>query len=175
MRASTSALLSLAAFAAANPLYGPPNEDITLKVGAGSSLEGYQLVRFANNGAAFPAFVTAAEAAESPSTFYLFYQNYGHFGFYSLNIDINGATYGFSVEGPPEIAQGRVVLIDSKTYGPNIWRPENDSPVFPWSGDSRDFTFACRNDDGHIQLGIYTPGKQPSSCEQVVLEYKAVA
>ncbi|KAI0531638.1 hypothetical protein GGR58DRAFT_508293 [Xylaria digitata] len=174
MRVSTSALLSLAAFATANPSYGPPNEDITLKVGAGSSLEGYQLVGFANDGAAFPAFVTADEAAESPSIFYLFYQNYGHFGFYSLNIDIDGATYGFSVEGPPEIAQGRVVLIDPETYCPNIWGPENDFPVFPWS-DSRDFTFACTNDNGHIQLGIYTPGKQPSNCEQVVLEYKAVA
>ncbi|KAI0905959.1 hypothetical protein F4823DRAFT_609077 [Ustulina deusta] len=173
MRASTSAFLSLAAFAAANPSYGPPDEDITLKVGAGSSLEGYQLVGFVDNTAAFPAFVTAAEAAESPSTWHLFYQNFGHFGYYSLNIVVDGATYGLSLPDPDFV--GPVTFIDSKAYGTNIWGPENDSPVFPWSGDYRDFTFACSNDDGHIQLGIYTLGKEPNNCEQVRLEYyKAV-
>ncbi|KAI8631014.1 hypothetical protein F5Y19DRAFT_427331 [Xylariaceae sp. FL1651] len=175
MRASASALLTFAAVAAANPSNGPPNEDITLKVGAGSSLEGYQLVGFIDNGAGFPAFVTAAEAAESSSTFHLFYEDYGHFGWYSLNIDIDGATYGLDVEAPGGTYEGPMIFIDSATYGTNIWDAKNDSPAFTWVGDSRDSTFACTNDDGHIQLGIYTPGKEPSNCEQVQLEYKAVA
>ncbi|KAI1152599.1 hypothetical protein F4825DRAFT_418463 [Nemania diffusa] len=174
MRASTSALVSFAAFAAANPSNGPPNENITLTVGAGSSLEGYQLVGFVDSTAAFPEFVTAADAAVSPSTFYLFYEDYGHFGWYSLNIDIGSATYGLDIQASDGLYEGPVIFIDSKTYGTNIWGPTNASPVFPWTGDSSDFPFACSNDDGHIQLGIYTPGKEPENCEQVQLEYKAV-
>ncbi|KAI0799044.1 hypothetical protein GGR55DRAFT_684339 [Xylaria sp. FL0064] len=200
MRASTIASLSFAAFAAANPSNGPPNEDITLTVGADSSLEGYQLVGFVDGASAFPAFVTAAEAAESPSsTFSLFYVDYGHFGWYSLNVDVNGATYGFDVKPEAGTFEGPMILISSDEYGSNIWGPTNASPAFPWTGelsnripdllvsglklifvdpstgDSRDFPFACTNDDGHIQLAIYTPGTQPKNCEQIQLEYKAVA
>ncbi|KAI1271256.1 hypothetical protein F5Y07DRAFT_404566 [Xylaria sp. FL0933] len=176
MRASTIASLSFAAFAAANPSNGPPNEDITLTVGAGSSLEGYQLVGFVNGASAFPAFVTAAEAAESPSsTFSLFYVDYGHFGWYSLNVDVDGATYGFDVKPEAGTFEGPMILISSEEYGTNIWSPTNASPAFPWTGDSRDFPFACTNDDGHIQLAIYTPGTQPKNCEQIQLEYKAAA
>lgn len=87
MRASVaSALFSLAAVATANPSYGPPNEDITLKIAAGSSLAGYQLAGFVDGASAFPEFVTATEAAEQASTFHLFFVDYGHFGWYSLNI-----------------------------------------------------------------------------------------
>ncbi|KAI1349284.1 hypothetical protein F5Y01DRAFT_327493 [Xylaria sp. FL0043] len=224
MRASTIASLSFAAFAAANPSNGPPNEDITLTVGAGSSLKGYQLVGFVDSAAAFPAFVTAAEAAESPSsTFSLFYVDYGHFGWYSLNtsfmrrfsrmsqslnsfirdilqfgympirrvmkfagprigdlpsarrLPYNSATYGLDVKPEAGTFEGAMILISSDEYGTNIWGPTNASPAFPWTGDSRDFPFACTNDDGHIQLAIYTPGTQPKNCEQIQLEYKAVA
>ncbi|KAI0442888.1 hypothetical protein F4803DRAFT_341387 [Xylaria telfairii] len=176
MRASAaSAILSLAAVAVANPSYGPPNEDITLKIGAGSSLAGYQLVGFVDGASAFPEFVTATEAAEQASTFHLFYSDYGHFGWYSLNIDVDGSKYGLDIEAPANVYEGTVKLIDAKTYGTNIWSARNDSPAFTWFGDSRDFTFACPSNDGHIRLGIYTPGKQPTNCEQVELEFKAVA
>ncbi|KAI0427059.1 hypothetical protein F5Y09DRAFT_317247 [Xylaria sp. FL1042] len=176
MRASAIALFSFAAIAASNPSNGPPNEDITLTVGAGSSLEGYQLVGFVNDTAAFPEFVTAAEAAESQSsTFYLFYNDYGHFGWYSLNIDVSGTTYGLDIKPEAGDYEGPVIFISSDEYGTNIWGPTNASPAFPWTGDSTDFPFACTNDDGHIQLAIYKPGNEPGDCEQVQLEYKAIA
>ncbi|KAI1747104.1 hypothetical protein F4782DRAFT_522364 [Xylaria castorea] len=165
----------VAAAAAVTPVNGPPDEDITLKVGAGSSLAGYQLVGFVDGEAAFPAFVTAAEAAESPSTFYMFYEDYGHIGWYSLNIDVAGATYGLDVDAPENVYQGLMKFIDSETYGTNIWTAKNDSPAFTWTGDGRDFPFACTGDDGHIRLGIFAPGSELENCEQVQLEYQAVA
>ncbi|KAJ8106797.1 hypothetical protein ONZ43_g6939 [Nemania bipapillata] len=178
MRPFSSVVLSFAALAAANPSYGPPNENITLTVGAGSSLEGYQLVGFANGTSPFPAFVPAAEAAVSASTFYLFYMDYGLFGWYSLNInfrvDVGSAKYGLDVQSPNGDYTGLMVFIPSTTYGTNIWGPEKTSPAFPWTGNPTDFPFACSDSDGNLQLAIYTPGKQPKNCEQVQLEYKAV-
>ncbi|KAI0450052.1 hypothetical protein F5B21DRAFT_448376 [Xylaria acuta] len=176
MRASAaSILLPIATVAAVTPSNGPPDEDITLKVGAGSSLAGYQLVGFVDGATAFPAFVTAAEAAESASTFHMFYEDYGHFGWYSLNIDVAGAKYGLDVDAPENVYEGLMKFIDSNTYGTNIWGAKNDSPAFTWTGDSRDVTFACTGDDGHIRLGIFTPGGELENCEQVQLEFKAVA
>ncbi|KAJ8129418.1 hypothetical protein O1611_g4213 [Lasiodiplodia mahajangana] len=169
MRASIPALFSLAAVAAANPSYGPPDENVTITVGAGSSLDGYQLVGFVENGAGFPEFVTAADAAEASSVFYLFYKNYGHFGWYTINIDIGNATYATAIKD--EAFQGPIVFIDPETYGTSIWSAETATSALTWTGDPSDFPYACTN-DGHIQLAIYTPGTQPANCEQITLEFQ---
>ncbi|KAI0188605.1 hypothetical protein EV127DRAFT_512854 [Xylaria flabelliformis] len=178
MRASTSFALGsfVAAAAAVRPFNGPPDQNITLTVAAGSSLAGHQLIGFIDGEAAgFPAFVTAAEAAESSSTVYMFYKDYGHFGWYSLNIDVAGTKYGLDIDAPDNVYQGLVKFIDSESYGTNIWKATTDSSAFTWTGDSRDFPFACTGDDGHARLGIFTPGSELENCEQVQLEWKTAA
>ncbi|KAI0551262.1 hypothetical protein F4679DRAFT_539829 [Xylaria curta] len=177
MRASAAFALSslVAAAAAVRPFNGPPDQDITVKVSAGSSLAGHQLIGFVDGEAAFPTFVTAAEAAESPSTFYMFYKDYGHFGWYSLNIDIAGAKYGLDIDSPGNNYNGLVKFIDSATYGTNIWKATTDSSAFTWTGASADFPFACTGDDGHVRLGIFAPGSELEGCEQVELEWKTAA
>ncbi|KAI0118726.1 hypothetical protein GGR51DRAFT_130654 [Nemania sp. FL0031] len=168
MHASILALFSLAAIAAANPSYGPPNENVTITIGAGSSLDGYQLVGYVDNGAGFPEFVTPADAAEDASIFYLFYEDYGHFGWYTMNIDIGDATYATAIKDGA--FEGPIVFIDPATYGTSIWSATTATSALTWTGDTRDFPYACTA-DGHIQLAIYTPGTEPTDCEQITLEF----
>ncbi|KAI0423061.1 hypothetical protein F5X98DRAFT_323657 [Xylaria grammica] len=177
MRASISALLSFVAIAAANPSDGPPDGDIILTVGAGSSLEGHQLVGFASNGAGFPELVPAAEANESQSTWHLKFWNFGHFGWYAITSDIDGATYQLDKQEGDDTYTGPFVFAPqtSSYSSDDIWYPKTASPVFPWFGNTENFPFACTRDDGHIQLAIYGPDVHPENCEQVQLEYQLIA
>ncbi|KAI1362827.1 hypothetical protein F5Y08DRAFT_354939 [Xylaria arbuscula] len=175
MRASATAILSFAAIAAANPTYGPPDQDVSVTVAPGSSIEGNSLVALAGESGSFPAFVPAAETADSPSVFNQFYTNYGHFGWYSLNIDIDGATYGLDIEAAENEFEGPMKFIPSSQYGTNIWGPENEGMVLKWTGSSLDSICACTRDDGHIQLAIYEKKTKPKNCEVVELTWKSAA
>ncbi|KAJ3571435.1 hypothetical protein NPX13_g5382 [Xylaria arbuscula] len=177
MRVSTSTLMSFVAFAAANPSDGPPDGAITLNVGAGSSLEGYQVVGFASDGTGFPELVPAAEANESLSTWQLKYWNFGHFGWYAITSAIDGTTYQLDIEHTDDPYTGSFVFNPQTDYysSDDIWSPKTASPDFPWFGNPENFAFGCTRDDGHIQLGIYSPNAPPKNCEQVKLEYQLIA
>ncbi|KAI1824318.1 hypothetical protein F4861DRAFT_507005 [Xylaria intraflava] len=174
MRASIAALSSFVALAAANLPGEPPNENVTITVGSGSSLSGYQLVA---NGVKYPELVPAAQASGFPNTWYLFWTDLGHIAYYSLSINITGTKWELAQSPVDSNFQGPWVLAPPNQYGiPNdIWDAENDSPDLKWDGDTSQDVFGCTNDAKDIQIAVYSPGKEPKGCEKIQLEYKAVA
>ncbi|KAI0402781.1 hypothetical protein F4802DRAFT_599740 [Xylaria palmicola] len=177
MRASASALFSFAATAAATLSGHPPEGNIVLTVGAGSSLEGYQLVGYYNNGAGFPELVPAAVASQSQQPeWFLKWWNFGHFAWYAITSDIDSATYQLDIE-PTGAYTGTFVLNPQTSYysSDDIWYPSDDSPVFPWFGNSDNSAHACTRDDGRLQLAVYGEGDRPKNCEQIQLEYHLLA
>ncbi|KAI0526533.1 hypothetical protein F5B22DRAFT_641678 [Xylaria bambusicola] len=169
MRVSMSAL-SFAAVAAAIDLPNyPPDGNVALTVGAGSSLEGYKLAGFLSEGKGFPELVPATEA--KPDTWYLHFWNLVHTGWYAITMNIDGTTY--QLERNPNDFE----LTPQTEYssGDDLWQPRLDSPVFPWWGSETAFPFGCTRDDGHIQLSIHEADDVPANCEQIQLEYHLLA
>ncbi|KAI0514676.1 hypothetical protein F5B22DRAFT_647433 [Xylaria bambusicola] len=189
MRASTSALFSFATLASATLSGYPPEGNIVLTVGAGSSLEGYHLVGHYSNGAGFPKFVPAADVAQAQqSEWYLKalarVTVCGRVGDIPLArketdachlVEIDGTTYQLNIaDGSFTGVYEFTVPLDYYSSD-DIWNPTNDSPAFNYYGDSTKFTHACTRDDGDLQLGIYGTDNRPSNCERVQLEYQLVA
>lgn len=172
MRAAASALLTFAGLAAANLPGYPDDQNITIKVAAGSSIAGHRLVAFADGETRFPEFVPADKVGDEPETWFLFYKDYGHFGWFSLNIDIADAKYGIDILPEADTFEGPVVFIDAAEYGTNIWGATTDNPALTWTGSSADSPYACSN-NGHLQLGIYTEALAPKNCEKIALEWTA--
>ncbi|KAI0467705.1 hypothetical protein F4859DRAFT_231012 [Xylaria cf. heliscus] len=179
MRVSAaSALLSFAALASAwHPADGPDDGHVTITVATGSTYAGYEFVANLNGATPFPELVPAAKASTAAASVWrLFYENSVHFGWYSITTNITTSTYAFDVDAPDGIYVGLAKLIVSTPLdGTNIWTATTADSKLTWNGNPSDFTYACTNTDGHIHLGIYTPGKQPKTCTQVQLLFHTVA
>ncbi|TRX91639.1 hypothetical protein FHL15_007421 [Xylaria flabelliformis] len=135
MRASASALFSFAAIAAAFRADG----NISLTVAAGSSLEGYQLVGYASNGAGFPELVPAAEASQSQQdTWYLKGWNYEITIVYGISAVIEETTYELTMDPYVYPYAGPLVFqVQTQTEtrsSKDDWYVYDGSSELTWSG-----------------------------------------
>ncbi|KAF2965210.1 hypothetical protein GQX73_g8362 [Xylaria multiplex] len=173
---TAAALLSFTALAAARI----PSQFIELKVTAGSSLEGYQLVGSTD----FPEFVPVDRIGDSATGWYLdYYSPITGFDWYFIEIVVDGAERGLDLGGDKNIP-GPLAWIPASpfigTQTHNMWQarePERESLFIYASYVNSQLTraFACLNSAGRYQLSAYPPGQQPENCEEVQLQWSPAA
>ncbi|KAI0541214.1 hypothetical protein GGR58DRAFT_498290 [Xylaria digitata] len=174
--AIAAALLSFTALAAARI----PNQFIKLKVAAGSSLEGYQLVGSMD----FPEFVPADQIGDLATNWYLdYYIPIPGFDWYFIEIVVDGTERGLDLGGDKN-TPGSLAWIPASSYvgaqTHNMWQalePERGRQ-FIYTSSVASYSarpFACVNSAGRYQLSVYPPGQQPENCEEVQLEWSPAA
>ncbi|KAI1435214.1 hypothetical protein GGR50DRAFT_694381 [Xylaria sp. CBS 124048] len=169
-------LSSLVALAAAKFSGEPPNENITIIVGACSSLESYQLVA---NGIAYLELILAITGLRGSSMNSIVPGPQAREKETLLSIflpDVGGVTCELSRKSVDEDFQCPWVLTVPNGLGVPKYIPgaEDSSPDLNSVGDdTAQSVTTCINGAGDIQIAICCPGKQLKGCKNIQLEYKA--
>ncbi|KAI1179301.1 hypothetical protein F4777DRAFT_533660 [Nemania sp. FL0916] len=168
MHASIAALLTFAGLAAATA----HDISLTVKVGPGSELEGYQLVAAPE----YPEFVAPDQIGDNRVDWYLARAQIGIYAtdYYDyILIGVNGTDHELTLGGNGT-SPGPIVYTPwygAVTYNLlNAWTAGDAYEGYPFTyssyldGYGHPEAVACSNSDGRFQLSVYPPGPLPDNC-----------